>query len=391
MPVSADLIVIGGGAVGLASALAAAGRGLLVHLITAHRPGEASPAAAGMLAPTVELADLVTAAHAFALASRDRYPSYLESLRDLSGIAVPLNRLGILELADDPAGTVGSPTRTVGAPARTVGAPTHSADASARSADASPPTHAGEWLDRAALAALEPALSHAPGARYYPEDGAVDNVLLLAALEAALSHSTHLHRSTGGPARSLEFRAHDVVVHLDTGSLAAKQVVLAAGAWAPLIAGLPRPLPVEPVRGQMLSLQASPLRHVVYGPNGYLVPRAGTHTLVGSTTEHVAFDASTTDIALQTLRATADTICPALTSAPTDRSWAGLRPMTPDLLPIIGRDPDHPSLIYACGHSRNGVLMAPLTADCVAALALNEAPPAELRPFAIERFANFHK
>ena len=373
MPVSADLIVIGGGAVGLASALAAAGRGLLVHLITAHRPGEASPAAAGMLAPTVELADLVTAAHAFALASRDRYPSYLESLRDLSGIAVPLNRLGILELADDPAGTVGSPTRTVGAPARTVNAP----------------THAGEWLDRAALAALEPALSHAPGAHYYPEDGAVDNVLLLNALEAALSHSTA--RNSGGPARSLEFRAHDVVVHTDAGSISAPQVVLAAGAWTPLIAGLPRRLPVEPVRGQMLSLRASPLRHVVYGPSGYLVPRAGTHTLVGSTTEHVAFDASTTDIALQTLRATADTICPALTGAPTDRSWAGLRPMTPDLLPIIGRDPDHPSLIYACGHSRNGVLMAPLTADCVAALALNEPPPAELRPFAIERFANFHK
>jgi glycine oxidase len=107
--------------------------------------------------------------------------------------------------------------------------------------------------------------------------------------------------------------------------------------------------------------------------------------------EHVAYDASTTATAGQTLRATADAICPALAGAPTERQWAGLRPMTPDGLPIIGPDPDHPALLYAVGHSRNGILLAPLTGDCVVALATDSPTPVELRSFSIDRFANFHK
>jgi glycine oxidase len=162
--------------------------------------------------------------------------------------------------------------------------------------------------------------------------------------------------------------------------------VLAAGAWSPLIEGLPRPLPVEPLRGQMISLAASPVRHVVYGHDGYLVPR-GDMTLVGATMEHVAFDVSTTAEGVAGLRAAAAELCPALAGLPVAKAWAGLRPVSPDFLPIIGRDPDSPSLIYACGHSRNGVLMAPLTADCVAALLVGETPPASLAAFGIERFA----
>jgi glycine oxidase len=126
---------------------------------------------------------------------------------------------------------------------------------------------------------------------------------------------------------------------------------------------------------------------VVYGPNGYLVPRAGTHTLAGSTMELSGFDASTTDSAVGGIRAMADALCPSLAGVPTASVWAGLRPVTPDFLPIIGRDPDYPALVYACGHSRNGVLLAPLTADCVAALLVGEAPPSSLASFSVERFA----
>jgi glycine oxidase len=102
--------------------------------------------------------------------------------------------------------------------------------------------------------------------------------------------------------------------------------------------------------------------------------------------EHAAFDVSTTAEGVAGLTAAAAELCPALAGLPVAKAWAGLRPVSPDFLPIIGRDPDNPSLIYACGHSRNGVLMAPLTADCVAALLVGETPPASLAAFGIERF-----
>jgi glycine oxidase len=102
--------------------------------------------------------------------------------------------------------------------------------------------------------------------------------------------------------------------------------------------------------------------------------------------ERAGFDASTTPDALEGLRRAAVDILPPLTDSSVVRSWSGLRPATPDLLPIIDADPGHPSLIYACGHSRNGILLAPLTGECVAALALDEEPAHDLTPFSLRRF-----
>jgi glycine/D-amino acid oxidase-like deaminating enzyme len=338
-----DLIIVGGGAVGLASALAASDRGLDVLLITEHRPGQASWAAAGMLAPSTE--DLGSGdAETFAMAARDRYPSYLAALKDRTGITVPLNRSGIL---------------VIGA------------------------VHSGaEHLSQPELGKLEPALRDTEEAWLYPHDGSVDNVKLLDALEAALADTPRVRREVG-PVRRVRVDRDSVTC--DAGT--APQLLLAAGAWTPLIEGLPRHLPIHPMRGQMLSLAAAPLTHVVYGPHGYLVPRGGTHTLAGSTMERSGFDASTTDQAIAEIRAMANTLCPSLTTASIASVWAGLRPVTPDFLPIIGHDPDYPSLLYACGHSRNGVLLAPLTADCVAALAVGKPSPFSLSPFTVDRFA----
>jgi glycine oxidase len=359
--VSTDVVVVGGGGIGLGIALAAAGKGLSVTLVAEHRTGEAFPAAAGILAPpSLEMEGKESAGpeHAFAVAARDRYPSYLAELAELSGISVPQNRLGLLQLVLD---------RT---------------EAVRQSSISVPHT---TWLDRAALAALEPSLGHAAGARLFPDDGAVDNVSLFRALEIGVARSARVHHARGY-ARAIHIRDHDITCDLDNGStVMAGQLVLAAGAWTRLIEGLPRPLPVEPLRGQMISLAASPLRHVVYADHGYLVPR-GEMTLVGATMERAAFDVSTTDEGIAGLRATAAELCPALAGLPVATAWAGLRPVSPDFLPIIGRDPENPSLIYACGHSRNGVLMAPLTADCVAALLVGATPPASLAAFGIERF-----
>jgi glycine oxidase len=365
VPQVSDLIIVGGGAVGLSAALAAADRGLSVLLVADHRPGQASWAAAGMLAPSIELHATEAGsgdAQTFALAARDLYPSFLKNLYERTGISVPLNRNGIIVVDEiDEAGEAGKAADARKAHPRVVG---------------------GERLTKSALTRLEPSLAAADGARFFPDDGAVDNVILLDALEAALS-TTRRVRRTDSPVRSLKVEPNAVTCEAGT----APQLLLAAGAWTPLIEGLPRPLPIHPVRGQMLSLVSAPLTHVVYGPNGYLVPRSDGHTFAGSTMEQAGFDASTTDQALKEIRTMANTLCPPLATARTAKVWAGLRPVTPDFLPIIGRDPDHPSLLYACGHSRNGVLLAPLTADCIATVATGAEPSFSLTPFAVDRFA----
>jgi glycine oxidase len=317
-----------------------------------------------MLAPGVEQAE--GAAHDFARLARDRYPGYVAALRARTGVEVALDRSGVLQvaLADE-----------------------HADERAIVRADALRGSVRGDarWLDAAELSALEPSLAPAHGAVLHPDDGAVDNRALLAALVALTADHPRIARldraaaleSGGGPAA---VRAADGLRH------EAALVVVAAGAWSPALAGLPRALPVEPVRGQILALAATPLRHVVYGHGGYLVPR-GDRTLVGSTMERVGFTVETTAAAIATLRAAGEAMCPALVGAAEVARWAGLRPVTPDGLPILGRDPEHPTLLYATGHSRNGVLLAPLTGECVAALAAGLAPPADLRPFAVERFA----
>jgi glycine oxidase len=165
----------------------------------------------------------------------------------------------------------------------------------------------------------------------------------------------------------------------------ASVVVVAAGAWVPGIDGLPRALPVTPVRGQMVSFDAAPLGHVVYGPEGYVVPR-GSRTVAGSTMERVGFAVGTTTAGVAGIVRAAGALCPPLAGAFVGDTWSGLRPVTPDLLPIIGRDPEYGGLLYACGHSRNGILLAPLTGDCIAALATGEEPEWDLAPFRVERF-----
>jgi len=359
---AADVVVVGGGLIGLASAAELAERGLTVTLLADPRPGEASPAAAGMLAPSVERAN--GAAHRFAVAARDRYPSYVARLAERTGLTVPLNRLGIFELALD---------ERSAAELRALAGPRGDGGTAA-------------WLDAAQLAAEEPALGHAAGALLQPDDGAVDNVVLIRALEALLATETRV-RVLRLPAQSVALGDDRAEVVTRGGErVSCARVVLAAGAWAGQIAGLPRSVPVEPLRGQMIALASSPLRHVVYGAGGYVVPREDGRTLVGATMERVAFDATTTRPALDQMRATGTAICPALAGARLIAGWAGLRPVTPDMLPIIGPDPDRPSLLYACGHSRNGILMAPLTADVVADLVTGAVPKWDLSPFRMERF-----
>jgi glycine oxidase len=351
-----EVIVIGGGLIGLATAAALAERKVSVTLLGERRPGEASSAAAGMLAPSVERAP--GAAHGFGVAARDRYPSFLDFLADRVGIRVPLNRLGILQVALTEKGVRGLRKTTL-------------------------PT--SKWLNAKELHELEPALSHGLGAVFSPDDGAVDNTILVAALEALCAASDRVTR-VAGAAISIEPKQESCTVGTESGDrYTARRVVIAAGAWAGRISGARFARAVVPARGQLVSYSASPLRHVAYGPSGYVVPR-GDLTIGGSTMENVGFDASTTTDGVNKVRAASEEICPNLASAGETRAWAGLRPVTPDVLPIIGPDPENPSVLYACGHSRNGVLMAPLTGDLMADLVTESPLSHDLTQFRPDRF-----
>lgn len=355
---SADVIVVGAGVIGLATSVASARRGLRVTVVGDQRPGEASSAAAGMLAPSVERS--AGPAHDFAVAARDLYPSYVERLADETGIRVPLNRLGILQVALSEAGVKGL-RRT-----------------------ALPGT---EWVDRRTLNEVEPTLGHAMGAMMNPEDGAVDNVTLMRALAAMADSSPLITRLEATVVRVRNDAGANPSIELQDGSIhESASVVIAGGAWAALIEGVALLGSVTPARGQLIAFDSIGLRHVVYGPRGYLVPRAHLQTIGGSTMENVGFDATTTEEGLAKVRSASEEIAPALSVTPVQSSWAGLRPVTPDLLPLIGADPDHPGIIYACGHSRNGILLAPLTGEVVSAIAAGETPEHDLSQFRPGRF-----
>jgi glycine oxidase len=354
---TADVLVIGCGLIGLACGAAAAERGFRVRIVGEPRVGAASLAAAGLLAPSIERAD----GHAgdFATAARDRYPTYLAWLLERTGLEVPLSRDGIIQVALNEAGVRGL-RRAMPAEA--------------------------EWLDARELAELEPALRHGLGGVLHPLDGSVDNVRLFEVLQAAVDGlprvaivpDTITELKLGGPVSA---------VGRNGTMYSAETVVLAAGAWSSMITGLPRAIPVEPVRGQMIAYTASPLRRAVYGPTGYVVPRTNGRTLVGATTERAGFESITTPEGIAKLERTAAEILPQFANVQPVDAWAGLRPISADLQPILGVDPEEPRLFYATGHSRNGVLMTPLTGDCIAALLASEPPPVDTREFSISRFS----
>jgi glycine oxidase ThiO len=352
-----DLVIVGGGIAGLTVALAAAERGLNSVVIDEPRAGAASRAAAGMLAPSVE--GLSPAVRPLALEAREYFPRFLDELRAKADVdvTVALNRNGILEVAS----TEEDLTRLRGR------------------------THDGaELLDQRGLAELEPALSSHLGALLHAEDGAVDNIALMSMLDLAASRQ-RLIRRINDRVDSVDVSGGRHVAWTGEGTRhEGRMLVLASGAWGSAIPGLPRTLPVRPLRGQLLLLDQLPLTHVAYVAGGYLVPR-GVTLLVGATSEEAGFTNSVTGDGQMELLGIAQRAIPELASARVIEHWAGLRPVTPDALPILGRDPDYPGLIYACGFSRNGILLAPWAATRLAALIAGEGD-SDLAPFTPSRF-----
>ena len=356
---SADVAVIGAGVAGLCAALSLADAGLDVILFGDARAGEASPAAGGIL----------DAGHGFASpetldmarTARDLWPAFVASLAERTGVTIPLNRSGVLELAPS----------------------IHEAERlrALATADAA-------WLDDRELTSLEPQLTHVLGALHHHRDGAVNPLVLLKALKHAVGKHVHIrvlpHTVTeiaaGRPDTSVTVTLADATTH------SVMRVVVAAGAWSGSIAGLPMHLPISPMHGQLMSVASKALRHVVMLGNGYAIPRGDGRTILGGTEEHVGFDAAHTPHGAVRIRELASAILPSLGTAGMLSTWAGLRPMTRDGLPIIGPDGEHPSVIYACGHGKNGILLAPLTGALLTATVTGAMPPTNPALFSPSRF-----
>jgi glycine oxidase len=176
---------------------------------------------------------------------------------------------------------------------------------------------------------------------------------------------------------------------VDGRRLEADAVVVAAGAWSDQLEGLPRRLPVRPVRGQMLrfSTAALALRRIVASHAGrYLVPRSDETTLAGSTMEDVGFNRAITETGLQEIHDAVARLVPALRNLGPLERWAGLRPISADGYPIIGPDPEMGGLFYVTGYGRDGILMAPLAGAAVADLMVRGDSQLDWRPFAPDRF-----
>jgi glycine oxidase len=223
---------------------------------------------------------------------------------------------------------------------------------------------------------------------HFPDDARVDPPRLLSALRIAAERAGASFRSGAWVRRVAIERGRARGVSLEDGSLVrAEYVIAAAGSWSSLVEGVPLPKGgVVPARGQIveLGLQVPPIRSVVFGPKCYLVPRDDGRVLVGSTLEFVGFRREVTASAVHDLLGAAITLVPALRHATLRGAWSNFRPYTENQLPLIGESPV-PSLLLATGHYRNGILLAPITADILQSLVLGETPPVTLSAFSARK------
>ena len=366
--------VIGAGVIGLGIAWRLAQRGAQVTVFEKGAAGAgASYAAAGMLAACVEAEPGEEALVALGRQSQALWPSFAAELEQASGVSVDLREEGTLSVAltaDDQARL-----RHDLAFQKTLGLPV-------------------EWISAAEARRREPHLgTQLAGAIFSPEDHQVDNRKLASALRRAAGAAGAIIREHTAVERLLITNGRVAgVVLADAIRFEADAVVLAAGAWSRQIEGLAPDLrpPVRPIKGQMIALQmdtAAPLvRHVVWGPTVYMVPRTDGRLLIGATVEEKGFDAALTAGGVLSLLEAAWRIIPAIEELPIEEMWVGHRPGSRDDAPILGPAPVE-GLVYASGHHRNGILLAPITAGAMAQLVVDGELDRAIEPFGMARFA----
>ncbi|HEX8815833.1 MAG TPA: glycine oxidase ThiO [Terriglobales bacterium] len=355
MPKSHDVIIIGGGIIGLSLAIALRKRGATVLVLERGEPGrEASHAAAGMLVSCGS--ETPPQLHQLAEASAAMYSEFAFELEDESGMTVDLRDAGTILLMN-------------------AGENTHIYE-----------DLPAEKLIPESLQQLEPNLHGDRLAAAYIKERSVDpRALVEAALKAAKHRSVDI--ASGSEVKEILIANGKAVgIRTDRADCSAAKIVNCAGAWAAQISALE--IPTRPVKGQMLSVVTSNhhlLRHVVRSADVYLVPRSNGRILIGSTVEHAGFDKRTVPATIQKLHTAAVKLLPPLQNARLHEDWAGLRPGTPDNLPILG-ETSTPGYFAATGHFRDGILLAPITAGVMSQLITNEKPAYDLSAFSPTRF-----
>jgi glycine oxidase len=366
-----DVAVIGAGVIGAAITYELVTRGAAVTLVDCRGAGLGSTqAAAGMLVPYLEgfgrpLLPLATR-------SLEMYDAFIDRVSRDAGISIEYQRTGSLQVvtADESLDEL----QHIAADARVAGVDC-------------------DLLDAHAARQAEPRLApDVSGALLMKSHGYVVAADLSGALvAAAIKHGARIRI----PARAQRIEHHDgqLRIHLDTEApLTAQHVVVAAGSWSGsiVIDGV-APLPVRPIRGQLMQLasDAPALNRIVWGRRCYLVQAGQGSILVGATVEDAGFDERTTVAGVRELLDGACDLVPSLRQASFVGARVGLRPATADEMPIIGRSAKLPGLVYATGHYRNGVLMAPLTARAVADLILDNREDPLLKPASPQRFGGY--
>lgn len=328
---SSDFVIIGGGVIGLSIArdLHKRGAGSITIVDRGRIGAEASWAAAGMLAPNAEC-DAENELFRLCTASNALYTNFAGQLLEETGIDIELDRTGTLSLAftEEEAAELDAKYKWQ----QTAGIEV-------------------EQLAGDDVRKLEPAISTGVHSGYlYPDDWQVENRKLVAALRKYCENS-----------------GIDLIESTRVTTLPDQRtVIVTAGAWSNDL--LPKP-EVKPIRGQMIRLATAGsriLRHVIYSPRGYLVPRADGSILVGATVEDVGFNKEVTPDAIASLKAAAIEIAPSTGDLDITEAWAGLRPFVEGEMPVIGRAADLENTFVATGHYRNGILLAPITAKMIA-------------------------
>ncbi|WP_433449707.1 glycine oxidase ThiO [Streptomyces sp. CA-142005] len=373
---TSDVLVIGGGIIGLVTAWRAAQRGLATAVVDPEPGGGAARVAAGMLAAVTELHYGEERLLALNLESARRYPDFAAELTELTGQDLGYRRCGTLAVALD-------------------------ADDRAHLRD----LHAlqqrsgldSEWLSGRECRRLEPML--APGVRgglRVDGDHQIDPRRLAAALVTACERAgVEFHRAWAERLDVVRDRAAGVTT-ADGTELRAGRVVLAAGSMSGRLAGVPEALlpPVRPVKGQVLRLTvprryapflSRTVRAVVRGSQVYLVPRENGELVVGATSEELGWDTTVTAGGVYELLRDAHELVPGITELPLAETRAGLRPGSPDNAPLLGPS-GLDGLLLATGHYRNGVLLTPVTGDVMAEVLASGRLPEEARPFTPQRF-----
>ncbi|MFE3492494.1 glycine oxidase ThiO [Streptomyces sp. NPDC059175] len=374
---SSDVLVVGGGIIGLVTAWRAAQHGLATALADPSPGGGAAQVAAGMLAAVTELHYGEETLLGLNLASAARYPDFAAELEEASGQETGYRSCGTLAVALD-------------------------ADDRAHLKE----LHAlqqrcglgSEWLTGRECRRLEPML--APGVRgglRVDGDHQIDPRRLAKALVAACERAgVTVHRTRVDRLAVVRDRAAGAVL-ADGTELAADQVVLAAGSLSGRLSGVPEEAvpPVRPVKGQVVRLTVPPayapflsrtVRAVVRGSHVYLVPRENGELVVGATSEELGWDTTVTAGGVYQLLRDAHELVPGITELTLTETRAGLRPGSPDNAPLLGPT-ELPGLMLATGHYRNGVLLTPITGDVLAHTLVTGELPEEARPFTPRRFS----